>query len=179
MTRDTAAKRYAIAAFIIARDEGKLERWAAALDGMASLWQQPDVAAFLIDNKVPLAEKWRLLGVALTGDEPLALNLAKLLVAKGRFRLIEQVREEFQRLWDEERGIVHVQAITAVPLSREEREAMAGGLASATGRQVVLEEAVDPAILGGAVLRIGDRLIDGSPRTRLQTLRHLLTNARH
>jgi len=176
MYRDVAAKRYARAAFDIAREQGKFAEWAAALAAMVSLWQQPDVAALLLNNKVPLAEKHHLLEAALAGQEPLAINLAKLLAAKGRFPLVEQIREEFQRLWDEARGIAHAQVITAIPLSQEEKEEIADRLGRATGRRLVLETAVDPAILGGLVVRIGDRLIDGSTRTRLLALRRTLTD---
>lgn len=178
MIRDPAAKRYARAAFDIAREGDALEGWAAALEALAALGRRPEVSAFLLSSKVPLAEKHRLLEGALAGVEPLALNLAKLLVAKGRFGLAEQLGEEFLRLRDEERGIAHVQVTAAVPLSSPERDAVTQRLREMTGQEVVLEEAVEPGLLGGLVLRIGDRLIDGSTRTRLLALRRSLTDAR-
>ncbi|MHB8377115.1 MAG: F0F1 ATP synthase subunit delta, partial [Dehalococcoidia bacterium] len=78
---------------------------------------------------------------------------------------------------DERRGIAHALVTTAVPLSDDERGAVAARLSAITGKTVDVVPVVDPAIIGGVVARIGDQLIDGSTRTRLKALRRSLEGA--
>lgn len=174
MIRDVAAKRYAEAAFEIAREQGKEEEWAQGLRLLAALSADPQAQAFLESARVPLEGKLELAERALEGAEPLVLNLARLLIQRGRISLGPQIAEAFQELWDESRGIAHAVVTTAVPLSDEEREAVARKLREITGKEVVLETRVDEGIIGGLVARIGDRLIDGSTRSKLLALKHKL-----
>jgi F-type H+-transporting ATPase subunit delta len=99
------------------------------------------------------------------------LNLFRLLRRKGRLGLGPSIASYFTELWDEERGIERAVVRTAVPIGDAERETIAAQLSQASGRQVQLEAEVDPSLIGGAVIRVGDRLIDGSTRTRLRALR--------
>jgi F-type H+-transporting ATPase subunit delta len=100
-------------------------------------------------------------------------------VEKGRIELAQQVRDEYQRLLDERRGIAQATVFTAVPLSDDERRAVAQRLQKLTGKEIVLDAQVDPDVLGGLVARIGDRLIDGSTRGRLLALRQSLVGDEH
>jgi len=174
MRIEVAAKRYAQAAFDIARERDELDRWAGDLQAIADLAAQPGVLDVLDSSRVPSDAKVRLLRAGLTDLSPLATNLAHLLVEKGRIALAEQVRAEYQRLLDEHRGVAQATVITAVSLSEDERRAVVQRLQEVTGRQIVLETQVDPEILGGLVARIGDRVIDGSTRGRLLALRQSL-----
>ncbi|HEU4760397.1 MAG TPA: F0F1 ATP synthase subunit delta [Dehalococcoidia bacterium] len=171
MIRDVAAKRYAEAALLLAREEGKLEAWSDGLAAMAALAGDPQAQRLLESTRVSLADKASLVDQALRGVEPLALNLARLLLRRGRIDLAPQIAEAFQELLDDERGISHAVVTTAVPLSQDEVRAVAEKLAQISGRQVIVETQVDESILGGLVARIGDRLIDGSTRSRLQALK--------
>jgi len=105
------------------------------------------------------------------------LNLAHLLVSKGRTDAAVAIAEQFARLAEEHRGLARAKAITAVPLSEADLQTLTTRLREKTGRQVVLETEVDPSILGGVVVQIGDRLIDGSTRARLEALRDSLVGA--
>jgi F-type H+-transporting ATPase subunit delta len=174
MRIEVAAKRYAQAAFDIARERDELDRWVEQLRAIADLAAQPGVVEVLASSRVPFEAKERLLRSGLADVTPLALNLARLLVQKGRIALAEQVRDEYQRLLDEHRGMVQALVLTAVPLSEDEERAVAQRLGELTGKEIVLERQVDPEILGGLVARVGDRLIDGSTRTRLLALRRQL-----
>lgn len=178
MIRDIAAKRYAEAAYQIAREQGQQERWLEGLRQMAALFAEPQAQAFLDDARVPARAKMELVERALTGLDPLVLNLARLLVQRRRAALGPQIVEAFQELWDEERGIAHALVTTAVPLSEEERQAVARRLSEISGKQVVVETRVDEGIIGGLVARIGDRLIDGSTRSKLLALKRQLEEAR-
>ncbi len=177
MIRDVAAKRYAEAALLLAREEGRLQEWSAGLTAMAALAGDPQAQAALESTRVPPADKARLVEEALKGVEPLVLNLARLLLRRGRIALAPQIAEAFQELLDEARGVSHAVVTTAVPLSDDETRSVAQKLAELTGRQVVVETQVDESILGGLVVRMGDRLIDGSTRSRLQALKRQLAGA--
>ncbi|MFQ5880456.1 MAG: ATP synthase F1 subunit delta [Dehalococcoidia bacterium] len=172
--QELAAKRYARAAFAIALAGDGLEGWAADLGLMAAVMGDPQGAAVLESVRLPQPAKYRLLEQALAGIDPLAMNLAKLLVARGRSGLAGQILEEYRALVDEHRGLAHAVVTTAVPLGDAEREAIAQRLGQLTGRQVTVATRVNPGIIGGLVARIGDTLIDGSVRTRLLALRRSL-----
>ena len=174
MRIEAAAKRYAQAAFDIARETDELDRWVEDLRAIADLAAQPGVVEVLASSRVPFEVKERLLRSGLADVSPLALNLARLLVQKARIALAGQVRDEYQRLLDEYRGMAQALVLTAVPLSEDEERAVAQRLRELTGKEIVLEGRVAPEILGGLVARVGDRLIDGSTRTRLLELRRQL-----
>jgi F-type H+-transporting ATPase subunit delta len=174
MIRDTAAKRYAQAAFEIARDRNSLEKWSADLALVALAMADPQAAAILSSTKLALADRYRLLEAVLAGIDPLVMNLAKLLVAKGRVDVASQVAEAYRDLVDEHSGVAHAAVVTAVPLADAEQRAVEKRLSQITGKKVIAHLEVDPAILGGLVARVGDRLIDGSTHSKLLALKRTL-----
>ncbi len=174
MIVEAAAKRYARAAFSVALEQGDPRRWLGDLSDLSELVARPDAAAVLQSDRVPDAEKDRLLKAALPDVAPSVLNLARLLVEKRRIRLVEQIQSEFSDLLDEHEGRARALVTTAVPLSDQQTAEVAAKLGAMTGKTVSLEQAVDPSILGGLVARIGDTLIDGSTRSRLLSLKKSL-----
>lgn len=174
MIRDPVAKRYARAAFEIARDRGTLDEWAADLGLLGAVMADPQASAFLSDTRVNLSERHRFLEKPLEGVDPLVLNLAKLLVAKGRAAIGPQVVEAYHNLVNEHRGVSHAEVITAVPLSDDEKRAVEEKLSELTGTKIIARLEVQPEIVGGLMARVGDRLIDGSTRGRLLALRRSL-----
>lgn len=174
---DLAAKRYAQAAFELAVEGDSLQQWDAALGQIAEFMSDADVRRVLENTRVAAAAKQQLIEAALGDLPPLPLNLARLLVRKGRTALAGDIALEFRRLREEREGIARVLARTAVPLSEPEREALERRLEEQTGRRVILETEVDPDLLGGIVVQIGDRLVDGSTRARLEALRESLVRA--
>ncbi|HUF52615.1 MAG TPA: F0F1 ATP synthase subunit delta [Dehalococcoidia bacterium] len=173
-----AAKRYAEAADLIAREDGTGEAWAAGLRAMAALFGDADAVAFLENSRVPAEQKQDLVRKAMEGAPPEALNMALLLLRRRRFGLAPQIAEAFQELLDAEKGISHATVTSAVPLTDDERAAVRRRLTEITGGEVEIETEVDEDILGGLIVRIGDRLIDGSTRNRLQELKQQLAGAR-
>jgi F-type H+-transporting ATPase subunit delta len=171
MIRDTVAKRYAQAAFEIARGRDSLEEWADDLALVAQVMADPQAAAVLSSTKVALADRYRLLEAILPEIDPLVMNLARLLVAKGRVGVASQVAEAYRDLVDEHSGVAHARVVTAVPLDDAERRAVEDRLSQVTGKKVVAHLEVEPAIVGGLVARVGDRLIDGSTRSKLLALK--------
>ncbi|MCS6801548.1 MAG: ATP synthase F1 subunit delta [Chloroflexota bacterium] len=171
----TVARRYAQAIFSLAKDQNRFDEWDAELTTIAEALQQPELRAALESVRAPFAAKRELIqSVFAETVSPLAKNFLLLLVQRGRLQLLDDIIAFYRRLVDEERGIARARVTTAVPLDESERERVAQRLAAITGKQIRLETAVDPTILGGLIARIGDKLIDGSTRTRLLALRQRL-----
>jgi F-type H+-transporting ATPase subunit delta len=176
--RGSSARRYAEAAFAIARENNTLDAWSADLRTIADFTSEPDVAGLLNSTRVPRGEKQRLLAAGVQQNvSPLAWNLVRLLEDRGKLSLLRGVQEAFQEMADDVRGLAHAVVTTAVPLSDDERSAIARQLSTKTGRQVDVTTVVDERIIGGVVARIGDQLIDGSTRTRLLALKRRIASA--
>jgi len=166
-----AARRYAEASFELALKHDELDRWASDLRALAEVLAEPGAAAFFESAGVPEAQKERVLEQVLEGIGPLAWNLACLLLSRGRLGLGPQIALAFQELVDGHRGVAHAEVTTAVPLTASQAVAVATRLGELTGKQVVVEAQEDPGIIGGLVARIGDQLIDGSTRAKLESLK--------
>ena len=177
MADPQVAKRYAQAAFGIASDANAIPQWRAELNDVATVLVDSGLAPVLADTKVPLDRRLSLVERALDVS-PLTLNFAKVLVSKGRSGEARAVAEAFDRMADEREGIAHASVTTAVELSADQLNAIAARLSQSLGRQVRARAVVDPAIIGGVVVRVGDKLVDGSIRTRLKRLRRELEGAR-
>jgi F-type H+-transporting ATPase subunit delta len=176
-TRDTAGRRYALALIEIARADGDADSWLTAVDGLASLTSESRfVDALQADGMTDEAFVAIVRRIA-PGITPKQLNLFRLLRRKGRLSLGRSVASYFRELMDEERSVVRAVVTTAVDLDAEREAAVKRRLQEQTGRTVELETRVDPAILGGMTVRVGDQLVDGSTRTRLRSLRSSLEHA--
>ena len=172
---DPAARRYADAVFGIAHDTASHDRWLSDLGDIAQLFADQTVYAFLISTRVTQEQKEQVLDQALPDVQTAAGNFAKLLVRKRRGNLAAQIAEAFRDQLNHVRGIAEATVTTAVPLSDDARAAVEAAVRSYTDAQTVsLNETVDGQIIGGAVVQIGDRIIDGSVRTRLATMRRSL-----
>jgi F-type H+-transporting ATPase subunit delta len=173
-----AARRYARAVFELAQEQGAVEAWQRRLGAVWAIVDVPELRAVLDNRAIAGADRAALLREAAAGtlDED-AVHLAELLLENGRLAQVQDVFEEFQRMVDQAEGRVRATAITAVELSDTERRGLERELAERFGGKVRLETEVDPDILGGLVVRVGDRLVDASVRTRLQQLRRRLATA--
>jgi F-type H+-transporting ATPase subunit delta len=171
----SAARRYAEAVFQLATREGAHDAWAADLTTAVELVGDERVAQIVSNPSVPLtvrsATLERLLGKRIS---PLALNLVRLLDQRGRLRLLPAIAAEYTRLLDALRGVVAATVTSAAPLEKDEVAALAARLEAMTGGSVKLATAVDPSLIGGLTVRVGDRMIDASVRGRLERLRDQL-----
>jgi len=176
MARPTsAARRYAEAAFQLASRDDTLDGWAADLATAVDLVGDPRVARIVSNPSVPLADRSATIGRLLDGRvSPLVVNLVRLLDQRGRLALLPAIAAEFTRLLDQVRGVVAATVSSATPLDDREVGAIRTRLASMTGRTVKLATTVDPTLIGGVTVRVGDRMIDASVRGRLQRLRDQL-----
>ena len=171
-----AGRRYAQAAFGIAKDANAVALWRAELRDVATVLSGSQLAPLLADAKIPVDRRMAMAERALQVS-PLVLNLAKLLIRKGRSADASAVAEAFERMADEHEGIAHAQVTTAVALSPEQLQAISARLTTSLGKNVQATGVVDPSILGGVIVKVGDRLVDGSIKTRLKRLRRELEGA--
>lgn len=175
MPTGSAGRRYAQAIFALAKEQNKLEQWSQDLETIVSVLAEPEVQNFLENPKTSRESKQQFVTNTLSGrTNPEALNLARLLIQRERQSHVTGIKDEFVRLWNQERGIVEAEVTVAESLSPDEEKAIQQKLSALTGRTVTIRTSVDPAIMGGLVARVGDTLIDGSVRTRLQNLKKQL-----
>jgi len=175
--RDTAARRYAEAAFEVALRDGAVERWRSELDTAADVTADPAVGRALANPAVPYETRLEAVRGSLgRAVSPGVLNLIALMLRRGRIEQLPRVAAEFRRLDNARQGITAATATSASPLSPDEVRALTARLEGMTGGRVELDLQVDPSLLGGVVVRVGDRLIDGSVRGRLERLRNQLAS---
>lgn len=178
MARRAYAKRYSQAVFEIALETKELDKWQSDLQKITSIVGETAFQAFLESPKVHFDDKAKLLAEWLEDISPLALNLVLLLVAKGRLNIIGDIVAEYQRLLDSYRGIEPAEVSTVIPLDEEDKLKLAQHLGIIVGKKVVLKSEVDPALIGGFVARVGDKLLDGSTRSKLMALKKELVGVR-
>lgn len=173
----TTARRYAEAAFEIGLRDGTVDAWRTELEAAAAALADERLTRVLANPAIPLDARSAAVTEALGArvSRPV-LNLVLLLLRRGRIELLPQVAAEFRRLDDDRLGITPATATSAAPLEPDEVRALAARLEQLTGGRVDLDLQVDPSILGGLVVRVGDRLIDGSVRGRLERLRSRLVS---
>jgi F-type H+-transporting ATPase subunit delta len=176
-TRTSTARRYAEAAFEIAERDGSVDKWLAQLGDVAAAVTDPNVAHRLEDPQVPLATRAGALHEVLGADmlPPLG-NLIGLVLRRRRVDALPSISREFRRLYNRRAGIVEATATSALALDGGELAALTSRIEKMTGAKVELQTAVDPSILGGIQVRIGDTLYDGSVRGRLERLRAKLAS---
>ena len=174
--RDSSPRRYAEAAFEIALRDDTVDSWRSELDRAATALDSAELSETLANPAIPLRQRIEVVqGVFADLGEPVR-NLIQLLLSRGRIRQLPRVAAEFRRLDDKRNNIVNAIATSASPLDDAEIRAITARLEQMSGAEVALETAVDPDLIGGIVVRIGDRLIDGSVRGRLERLRYKLAS---
>jgi F-type H+-transporting ATPase subunit delta len=174
--RDSSPRRYAEAAFEIATRDGAIERWRADLDSAAATVDGSELMEILANPALPLDQRRTVVDRVFDSLSGPPRNLILLLVQRGRIEQLPRVVEEFRRLDDERQGIVHATATSAAALTDTEVRDLTARLEQMTGGRVALQTEVDESLLGGLVVRVGDRLIDGSVRGRLERLRDQLAS---
>ncbi len=174
MPQRVSGKRYAQAIFELALENGQVDQWAEDLALVAEVFQDPQFDALLKHADVPAAEKLRATESVLTGVNPLIRNMVDLLVSKGMVDAIPDAYAGYTELLDQHLGRQRVEVTSAVQLDDAEVERVTRFVADLVRREVVITTKVDESILGGVVIQIGDRLLDGSTQARLNHLREQL-----
>ena len=168
-------RRYAQAAFELAKEHNSLDIWEESLTTAFEVLSDPDVLAFLDAPQV--TDNVKLDGIArlLPSIDVLVRNAVCLMTVNHDVTKFVDMYRLFGEMADEYRGIARAEVTTAVPLDDAQRDKLALGLASMVGRsEVKITENINPEIIGGVEAKIGDHLIDGSTRTQLNLMRDSL-----
>ena len=165
----SGARRYAEALFDIASSENAIDAYRASLDRLAKAFG-PETVRALRDPRITVEHRRAALDAG-AKDEPRAVRaVLDLLLQRDRIALVPDIARAFGDLVDEREGVVKARITTPVELGERERGAFVSRLEAASGRKVRATFAVDPSLLGGATVQLGDRLIDTSLRTQLNAL---------
>jgi F-type H+-transporting ATPase subunit delta len=171
------AGRYATALFELARDEDQLEIAATALIQLNTLLNESDELRQFIRNPIFSAEQQTRVMTVLNEQAefpPLIQNFLQLLVRNRRIFTLSGVIAAFQTLVTASRDELNAEVISAVPLAEAQTQELKATLKAKTGKDITLNEKVDPAILGGLVVKIGSRMVDNSVRTKLNNLKNVM-----
>jgi F-type H+-transporting ATPase subunit delta len=173
--RDSAPRRFAEAAYQLAERDGTVDRWRAELEGAAAT-AEGQLMEVLANPALPLENRLKVADEVFHGLSQPVRNLIFVLVRRRRIEQLPRVAAEFARLDDQRKGVTHATATSALPLTDMEVRALTARLEQMTGGRIELATDVDESLLGGLVVRVGDRLIDGSVRGRLERLRNQLAS---
>jgi F-type H+-transporting ATPase subunit delta len=170
------ALKYAQAIYELATEKDALAVVETQLQTIeTTIAANPDLAMLLYHPQVPAQAKKDTLVAVFGADLPeFVRNFLLLLVDKRREAALPVIIREYMNLANEARNIAAVEVITAMPLSKEQHQALAAKLSAVTKKNVVLQTRVDGRILGGVVVKIGDKLIDGSVARQLKTMQTAL-----
>jgi F-type H+-transporting ATPase subunit delta len=175
---ETVARNYAEALFQLGERSGNVELYADLLDAVAAAVEQtPRVQSVLMSPRVPKAEKARFLGGALRDAPREFVLFLQALVKRGRQQILRPIATEYLNLLDQKLDRVRAGVTVARTPDEKLKRAIQEALSRQLGKQVIPSFTVDPEILGGTIVRVGDRVLDGSLRRRMTKLRrHLLSH---
>ncbi|MDA0264363.1 MAG: F0F1 ATP synthase subunit delta [Chloroflexi bacterium] len=172
MAKRLSGKRYAQAIFDLAQENNQVEEWGEDLAVVAEVFGDAGFTALMKHADMPAADKLAATASVLAGVNPLVRNLVDLLVTKNSVDAILDVHAGYTALLDRHLGRQRVEITTAVPLESAEETRIQKFVSNLINQEVVLTTQVDESILGGLVIQIGDRLLDGSTQARLDGLRN-------
>lgn len=173
MREPTIAKNYAEALLDLAQKDGDLAKWGRLIDQVSEAMQSDvKLHTFLGSPRIAASEKNRILSAALEGQVPNTfIRFLQALVKNRRQMLIPQVATQFHTLVDVVENRVHAAVTVAKAASEADQKLIGERLSKVVGKQVVPHFYVNPGIIGGLVVRVGDTVLDGSVRKRLATLK--------
>lgn len=175
MRGTTIARNYAEALFALGERSGNTDRYAELIDALAGAVETaPEVQAVLMSPRVPKAEKARLLGAALKDAHREFVLFLQALVKRARQRYLRDIASEYAALLDLKYNRVRAGVTLAHPADPALQQEIQAALSRQLGKQVLASFHADPEILGGTVVRVGERIHDGSVRRRLTKLRRQL-----
>lgn len=173
----TIARPYAKAAFAHAQARQGLSRWSESLQLASAVVSDPQVAKLLGNPRVTPAQLVELIAEVAGGRmDPALHNFLQALADNRRLALLPEIAAMFERLRAEIENVAHVSVVSAVELSEAQQQRLAAALRKRFNREVRLHCSVDASLIGGAVVRSGDFVIDGSLKARLERLAAQMAN---
>lgn len=171
----TIARNYAEALFTLAEKSGRIQEYADLIDAVAhGVAAAPSVQAVLMSPRVTKAQKARLFAEALKDAPKEFVLFLQGVIRRGRQGLLGDIAQEYHALHDLKLNRVRAAVTVAHPVDESFRKRIAEQLTRVMGREVLPHVTEDPAVLGGVVVRVGDRVFDGSVRRRMTMLRRSL-----
>ena len=172
------AQVYARSLFEVAEEHDKLDEVRDQIGQFAdALGESRDLQTFFFSPYFSTEEKKKGLASALEGADPVVENFLALLIENHRMPVLFRVRREFDQMWREVNKLLPVQITSAVELDKAVTQQIGDEIGRQTGRTVELTSTVDPDVLGGLVVRVGNSILDASIRTRLERLRKQVARA--
>jgi F-type H+-transporting ATPase subunit delta len=172
----TIARPYAEAVFELAKQESQLGRWSDSLRFAAAVASDGRMKAILSSPRVTHEQKLALLqSTAGSNMSEAGKNLLGLLLRNGRAELLPEISKLYEEFKERDEGLVEADVASAFPLTDGQLQALVAQLEGRFKRKVVARTTVDPALIGGAVIRVGDEVLDGSVRGKLDALAAALT----
>jgi F-type H+-transporting ATPase subunit delta len=169
---DELARVYARSLFEIAREHGLLDELREQLGQFAdALAERSELRVFFFSPYFSSKEKQEALGRLLSHADERFVNFLELLIENHRMPVIFRVRREYERLWEQENHVLPVEITSAIELDQATAASVGERIGANTGHKVTLSTRVDPDILGGIVVRVGNSILDASIRNRLERLR--------
>lgn len=174
---EIVSERYALSLYEVAKAENKAAALLEELEAVVQVFaDNPDLMKVLKTPSIGFPEKKDTLDKVFSGRiDAYLLNFLMLITEKRRIGLLPEMAEAYKQQYYFEEGICEVRAVTAAPMSAELTEKLKEKMCSVTGKKVVLKTKVDASILGGIVVKVDNKQIDTSVRTRLQELAQQLT----
>ena len=172
------AQVYARALFDVALEQDKLDVVREQLGQFTdALEQSRQLATFFFSPYFSTQEKEHAMKRAIEGADPSFQNFLRLLIENHRMPVVFRIRREYDRLWEDENKLLPVEVTSAIELDPRTTKAITDRIGERTGRQVELTARVEPDILGGIVVRVGNSILDASIRNRLELLRKQVASA--
>jgi F-type H+-transporting ATPase subunit delta len=172
------AQVYARSLFEVASEQGQLDTVREQLGQFTdAVAQNRDLAVFFFSPYFSTDEKTSGLHRTVEGAEPMVMNFLEALIERHRMPVIYRIRTEFDLLYDKSNKLLPVLLTSAIELDKATVESLGKRIGEQTGNEIELSSKVDPEILGGIILRVGNFIMDASIRTRLERLRREVAQA--
>jgi F-type H+-transporting ATPase subunit delta len=172
------AQVWARALFDVAKEDNKLDEVRAELgEFVDALNEDRSLSVFFFSPYFSTKEKKDGLKRSVTGAEPIFTNFLEALIERSRMPVIFRIRTRYELLWEDERDLLPVEVTSAIPLDKSTVNSIGERIGEQTKKTVELSSRVDPDILGGIVLRVGNVILDASIRNRLEQLRKQVAQA--
>jgi F-type H+-transporting ATPase subunit delta len=172
------ARTYARALFEAAKEAGRIEEVREQFDALAeAIREVPELQAVIRNPELDTPQKAGALAAIMRDADELLRNFVRLVAEKGRAPMLEEIAHEYDALVAAEERILNVELTTAFELSEEQASSIVEQIEQASGRRVEANRTVDPALIGGVVLKVGTLEVDSSVRGRLERLRRELAGA--
>ena len=173
--RTTIARPYADAAFQTARDENALARWSEMVKLARAIGEDPQMVDALTSPRLDGDDKAALF-LSIAGDrfsEPMR-NFVRVLIEADRIELLPEIAQLFESLRNDAEGVAQATIESALPLSDAQVAQITEALAKRFGKRIEAATSINPALIGGARIAVGDAVIDGSVRGKLEQMKHSL-----